>query len=190
VSRQVGIYRRLLRLYPASFRRAFGDEMVQVFRDQMEDARSERLGTVRLWLRILGDLAGSSTHERMEDALNNHPVLTRALLVAIPAAILGGASFVGAGAAIPASALGLALLALRWRSVGEALRAPVGRSWWLVPALGAVLVVLGFGVIAMPGPGDLRWGLATLLGLVGILIATGSLLRSAFLLVRRRGATL
>ena len=50
------IYGWLLRLYPAHFRRAYGEEALQLFRDR---SRQERglLQTLRLWLDLLGDLA-------------------------------------------------------------------------------------------------------------------------------------
>jgi hypothetical protein len=59
-------YRALLRLYPADFRRRFGDEMVQLFGDQLRDAEAGRSpeGLVMTWLRALGDLAVSATSER------------------------------------------------------------------------------------------------------------------------------
>lgn len=52
------IYRRLLRSYPWETREAYGDEMLQLFRDQLRDARAA--GTVpRFWLHILADWARS-----------------------------------------------------------------------------------------------------------------------------------
>lgn len=58
-------YRRLLRLYPASFRTRYGDEMVQLFGDQLRDARDERAstGTAVTWIRTLGDLAVTAAAE-------------------------------------------------------------------------------------------------------------------------------
>lgn len=64
------VYRGLLRLYPTEFRSRFGDEMVQLFGDQMLDARMEgaRSGPVGTWLRTLGDLAvtAASEHTRRD----------------------------------------------------------------------------------------------------------------------------
>jgi Bacterial Ig-like domain (group 3) len=56
------IYALLLRLYPAHFRNAYGNEALQLFRDR---ARSERgfLSGLRLWLDLLGDLAISVPRE-------------------------------------------------------------------------------------------------------------------------------
>lgn len=59
------LYRRLLRLYPAAFRERYGDEMVQLFEDQLRDGREGRgSGTVVVWLRVVVDLATTAASER------------------------------------------------------------------------------------------------------------------------------
>ncbi len=64
------VYRGLLRLYPAEFRARFSDEMVQLFGDQLNDARTggAPAATARTWLRTLGDLAvtAASEHARRD----------------------------------------------------------------------------------------------------------------------------
>jgi Big-like domain-containing protein len=50
------IYGWLLRLYPSSFQRAYGEEALQLFRDRARDEK-EFLSGLRLWLDLLGDLA-------------------------------------------------------------------------------------------------------------------------------------
>lgn len=59
------LYRGLLRLYPSEFRLRFADEMVQLFADQIRDARQRdaRSGPVRTWFRTLGDLAVTTVSE-------------------------------------------------------------------------------------------------------------------------------
>lgn len=59
------VYRGLLRLYPTEFRLRFGDEMVQLFGDQMRDARRSRArsGPFGTWLKTLGDLAVTAASE-------------------------------------------------------------------------------------------------------------------------------
>lgn len=76
------IYARLLRLFPSHFREAYGDEVLQLFRDR---ARNEKgfFARVRLWLDLLADLAisiprqyryvrsalaGAPAQRRLEDA--------------------------------------------------------------------------------------------------------------------------
>jgi len=67
IERHVGAYRRLLVLYPWRFRRRFGTEMVQVFRDQL---RSElRAGGMapagRAWVQVVIDLVRTAPRERL-----------------------------------------------------------------------------------------------------------------------------
>lgn len=59
-------YRGLLRLYPSAFRARFGDEMVQLFADQLRDARThgQPAGAARTWLRALWDLVVTAPSER------------------------------------------------------------------------------------------------------------------------------
>jgi peptide/nickel transport system permease protein len=70
--RHLGAYRRLLAVYPWRFRRRFGEEMVQVFRDRLlEERRSGRRGGVgRLWVRTLLDVARSAPTERVRAVLD------------------------------------------------------------------------------------------------------------------------
>jgi hypothetical protein len=56
------IYAWLLRLYPSSFQRAYGEEALQLFRDRARDERGF-LSSLRLWLDLLGDLAVSLPRE-------------------------------------------------------------------------------------------------------------------------------
>jgi hypothetical protein len=56
------IYAWLLRLYPSSFQRAYGEEALQLFRDRARDERGF-LPSLRLWLNLLGDLAVSLPRE-------------------------------------------------------------------------------------------------------------------------------
>lgn len=59
------LYRLLLYLYPLSFRREYGEAMLQLFNDQRRAARGAG-GYAMLWLRILYDLARSvpAAHSR------------------------------------------------------------------------------------------------------------------------------
>ncbi len=62
----VRIYGMLIRAYPASFRREYGEEMTEVFRDLAQEAWQERgvIGLVLLWLRTVPDLllSGAAQH--------------------------------------------------------------------------------------------------------------------------------
>lgn len=67
------VYLRLLHLYPAQFRQRYGSAMVQLFADQLRDARSARApgGLVLTWLRTVTDLAATATleHTRRENTV-------------------------------------------------------------------------------------------------------------------------
>ena len=56
----LGLYRTLLRLYPAAFRREFGEEMIAVFREAQADAATGRLaGASFLWREVFGVIGGA-----------------------------------------------------------------------------------------------------------------------------------
>jgi hypothetical protein len=59
-------YRMLLRVYPTGFRREYGAQMEQAFRDLCREAarRGGRVGLARLWVRVGLDLASSAIVER------------------------------------------------------------------------------------------------------------------------------
>ena len=54
----------LLRLYPSQFRRAYGDEALQLFRDRARD-ESGFCSTIRLWFDLLTDFAVSVPREHL-----------------------------------------------------------------------------------------------------------------------------
>ena len=62
------VYRALLALYPAEYRREYGKPMVQLFRDRM---RREGSGyrTTLLWMRMVIGLVGSALAERAEKVM-------------------------------------------------------------------------------------------------------------------------
>lgn len=60
------VYSRLLRVYPAEFRLRYAAEMLQLFADQLGDARRRRGGAVAVtWIRALADLASSALSEHL-----------------------------------------------------------------------------------------------------------------------------
>ncbi|HEX6506722.1 MAG TPA: hypothetical protein VF221_03730 [Chloroflexota bacterium] len=62
------IYGTLLVLYPSSFRRRYGREMVQVFRVAcLQAAAHGSRGLVRFWFQAFADLAASGFAERLSD---------------------------------------------------------------------------------------------------------------------------
>jgi hypothetical protein len=68
------IYRRLLRAYPKSHRREYGELMIQLFRDQCQDAWRQRgmRGVLGHWLRALADLGRNSVIEQLAENERNN----------------------------------------------------------------------------------------------------------------------
>jgi len=96
------VYRALVGLYPSAFRMRFADEMVQLFGDQLRDARSSNrpLGLTMTWFRILGDLVvtAASEHIRGEGGVGRsleRPPSPATRMLAF-AGILGGVVLVAA----------------------------------------------------------------------------------------------
>jgi len=71
------LYRCLLRAYPKAHRAEYGAAMAQLFRDHCRDSwnESRNWGLLKLWLRILPDLARTSILERLA-ALNERKTMT------------------------------------------------------------------------------------------------------------------
>ena len=61
----IRLYRLLLRAFPRDLRRAFGDEMVQLFEAQRRAAREAGEGDGRLWIRAVADALVHGAAERI-----------------------------------------------------------------------------------------------------------------------------
>lgn len=92
----LAVFRALLLLYPARFRRVYGQQMALVFRDACQDAARERGlgGLARTWRITLGDLIVTAISERLEQDMSRTSIAlyrTSGLvsLVGIVAWILG-----------------------------------------------------------------------------------------------------
>jgi hypothetical protein len=60
------VYTQFLRLYPRAHQQAFGEPMLQAFRDHYCDAiKTEGEHTARFWLRVVGDEGKSLLREHM-----------------------------------------------------------------------------------------------------------------------------
>lgn len=81
VSISLAFYQMLLLLYPARFRRAYGAQMAQVFRDSCRAAveRGEFSAFAHVWLVTLGDLVVTALAEHYEEVISmEHRSLSRA----------------------------------------------------------------------------------------------------------------
>lgn len=146
------IYRKLLVLHPKPFRREFGDEMVQLFRDM----RREGPGAFA-WARAIVDLFASAIYERKEWLMSKKTgyaltagalataVIYTAVLVGVGGSVGAAAAVFGVVLAIAGSLVGVAAL------VGKKLAEPtertgMRRNWW-VPA--PMLLALGYMIVAL-----------------------------------------
>lgn len=96
------VYRGILRLYPADFRRRFAEDQVQLFHDRLRDARSGRAsgGVVVAWIALLGDVALTAPAEHLRR--NRTMAHTLATAPTVTTRVLGIAGIV-AGLAILAA---------------------------------------------------------------------------------------
>ena len=141
------VYRRVLHMYPSSFRARFGEEMLLFIRD--EAAHGRRVP----WLRMFVDLFGSAVVQRWEEG-TMRPKIGIALVVTVLAAALTmlftGSTISGPGILLFITILGaftaiVVAGALLGRRGAEHAYASRGARWWWVPAaiLGAGQIGLG-----------------------------------------------
>lgn len=76
-SRAARIYRLLLRFFPADFRRAFGPDMEQLFRDRLREAGGRRTAVARAWVEGVADIASQAAREWSARAAGATRVLIR-----------------------------------------------------------------------------------------------------------------
>jgi hypothetical protein len=94
-TRSHDLYTRLLLLYPAHYRRQYGEPMVQTFDDMLADEPT-RLGRASLWLRALWDIPQSAVNIYITDGKEIHMSRNTKIILTVVAAFLllaNGASF-------------------------------------------------------------------------------------------------
>ncbi len=85
------VYSILLHLYPASFRREYGEPMRQAFRDQLRDVMG-RPQMRHFWLRTIDDLLRSAATLRLEESMRKSLSITPLVALAFG---LAAAVFLG-----------------------------------------------------------------------------------------------
>ena len=169
LARHAGVYRRLLWLYPASFRREYGAAMVQVFTDRLRDdtADRRRLAFVRVWMHVLRDLTFSVPNQRIEALMSEQQTTTR----------LAGVIMIIALATVATMALGWAALALlaataAWATYqyrhGRYVRLPRRGHWYRWIAAGAAILAVTSAAILSFDLNDLLYSLWALLTAAGV----------------------
>lgn len=165
----VWLYRHMLVAYPQPFRRAYGAQMVQVFRDCCREATSENgnVGLIRYWPNAFGDLIVSALAERRQEEL--HMTRMHWIRLGSLAAIIGG----GIAAVFAALSLTIAIAQLLDENspLGLALF-PVHIVSWGAPALALlyVLALIGLQARGANRTGPIGW-ISMTIAIIGIIIS-------------------
>jgi hypothetical protein len=144
MARHASLYQRLLWLYPAGFRREYGEEMVLVFTDRLREevGRRGRGASARVWLHTLGDLALSAPKQQLE-AFMSRPQTTPVQLFAVVATIVltiaAASYFAGPLALVPFLALA-AWLVYQERRAQYVRPRPSTWQRWVTAGVGLVAV--------------------------------------------------
>jgi hypothetical protein len=160
--RTVGLYRKVLWLYPRSFREEYGDDMALMVADQLDNE-----STVRVCARLGLDLALTVPARRLE-AHMNRPSSSVVTLVFVILAVAGlVAVLVGGLYAVPTLVGGVVALGFGALAVVSARRsraltgAPVRSHWWRFLVGGAAALALLVIVTTITGElPDAGWAVA------------------------------
>lgn len=177
------VYRVLLLAYPKQYRREYGPQMEQAFRDLRREAlcRGGGIGLARLWVRVGLDLASSAVVERNEDkeiAMRDRKfrsvvgvALATAFILLIPflaAPAWGLFDFVIAGALI--FGIGLTYVLVASKAGNMAYRAAVG-----VSLAAAFLLFWANGAVGIIGsednPANMMYVGVLAVGFIGAVVA-------------------
>jgi hypothetical protein len=171
----VGAYRALLNLYPREFRRAFGDDMVQLVHDQCGDESSLRVGA-----RVILDLAITVPSQHVESRTSRRPTHLVAMIYSAMAAaglllaIVAGSNVAMFAGGLCVAALAAATAAAAWKRSGPIDDRTPTDAWWKFVLAGPCIVAT---VIVAAGLGVEAWEIGVLAVLTAfVLTGTGVLL--------------
>ena len=167
-TRQLGVYRALLHLFPRAFRTEYAEQVAQLFNDRLRDA--SRLGGRReiigLWAAAVGDLVTNSTRMRFEQMSNI--LAMRSTLLVLAVVVYFGTVFGGGFLGLILLLLLVGLAMYQRKTLFTVPKSSL--SPWIVVGAGLIIMAVAFGVTAIPGmAGDVRWGMAFSLGFGGLL---------------------
>lgn len=110
IIRSAALYRRRLICYPLAFRRAYGAQLVQTFRDTCRQAALEHglRGLLGCWMALLTDLARNAPAERLMEGFTMSRITLRRLagvftLVSVVGLIVYAFSTLGRSASLSSS---------------------------------------------------------------------------------------
>lgn len=178
LARHSTLYRWLLWLYPAAFRREYEQDMVQLFSDRLRDEarRRRRAAAARVWFHTLRDLVRSVPKQRIEALMSVRQTTPKLVIAAISSAAIVAmivADLLAVVLLLAAASGVLAYRQLRGQNVHVS-AGPRPRRW-ILNGTG----LLAVGLFAPPFlVGDdinsLEWSLIALLLIAGfVAIATG-----------------
>lgn len=178
-------YRTLLLLYPRRFRREYGGQMVQLYRDARRDRTSS-------WPRLAGDVVTSVPvqHKEAFRTMSTHgKLLTASIVVAI--AIV---AFMAIGGALFALALMMLLAGIVVRLRRERDPQLSAGFWWKLTLSGVGVFAGGFLIFAGPWPqswrdeipGELAWWSGMVIFSTAIVMIVGGLLSGVAQVASRR----
>jgi hypothetical protein len=179
------VYRALMLLYPPRFRREYGDQMLQLYRDERRHRRAS-------WARLAGDVVVSAPvqyKETFRTMSTQGKLLTASLVVAI--AIV---AFMAVGGALFALALMLLLAWILARLLRERDAQLSAGFWWKLTLTGVGVFAVGFLIFAGPWPqswrdavpSELGWWSGMLIFSSAIVMIVGGLLSGVVQLASRR----
>lgn len=85
--RNVGMYKKLLLIYPKQYRHQYAQPMVQTFDDMLEGEKSQ-LGRIAIWARTLLDLPMSAAKEHLTNGKELEMKVTRNMKILLGGIIL------------------------------------------------------------------------------------------------------
>ncbi len=176
------LYARMVRLYPAAFRDAYGEDMVALLAAQLRD---EPRG--RVWTRAATDLALTLPTRHLEahmklTARTVPPLAVAAGALAATTSVIGGP--IGIAAIVCLVALGFAYLVWRREQPAQEPRHSAGRrALWSIFCGAGVLALVA--LAPQDGPEGL-WFLLMSAILAGVVAVTVGVLRGIDLLTRRQ----
>jgi hypothetical protein len=111
------LYRAILGLYPSEFRRRFGADMVQLYRDRLRDVRDGRArgGMAAAWIGLLADVIRTAPGEHLRR--NRTMAHSLAPAPSIPARVFGVAGIIAGLAMLAAYAIDLPSEAFLYRLI-------------------------------------------------------------------------
>jgi hypothetical protein len=162
-------YRLALHLYPRSFRREYGDDMVALLEAQLRDE-----GTARVAARAVADLLVTVPLRHLEAHVSRASTTT---VIAVLVALAGVLAVVGGPAGLVAAVAVVAVAGLTWSRSRPVVGGGDGRWWKLLlggAGLFAALIAVTTATGELPSAG---WLAAMVVGLTAIvLMATGLVL--------------